>query len=86
MLTHLHIENIALVDKLDLNFDPGLSVLSGETGAGKSVIVTAIALALGDRAEKEFIRQGWSIDPNDLPGTRNAHNRAETQRLAEEGE
>lgn len=75
MLTRLLIENIALVDQLELTFDPGLSVLSGETGAGKSVIVTAIALALGDRAEKEFIRQGCdqavveaTFDISALPG------------------
>ncbi len=58
MLTKLKIENIALVDDIELTFEPGLSVLTGETGAGKSVIVTALALALGDRADKEFVHHG----------------------------
>ncbi|MCK4460510.1 MAG: AAA family ATPase [candidate division Zixibacteria bacterium] len=58
MLTKLIIENIALVRKLELSFASGLSALTGETGAGKSVIVTALSLALGDRADKEQIRHG----------------------------
>jgi DNA repair protein RecN (Recombination protein N) len=58
MLKSLSIENIALVDKAELAFDKGLTVLSGETGAGKSIVVTALSLALGERAEREFIRHG----------------------------
>ncbi len=58
MLKSLTIENIALVDKVELTFDKGMTVLTGETGAGKSIVVTALALALGERAEREFIRHG----------------------------
>ena len=58
MLTRLTIENIALVRKLELSFATGLAVLTGETGAGKSVIVTALSLALGGRADKEYLRHG----------------------------
>ncbi len=58
MLTKLKIENIALVDNVELTFEPGLSVLTGETGAGKSIIVTALALALGERADREFVHHG----------------------------
>jgi DNA repair protein RecN (Recombination protein N) len=58
MLKSLSIENIALVEKLELGFDKGLTVVTGETGAGKSIVITALALALGDRAEKEYIRHG----------------------------
>jgi DNA repair protein RecN (Recombination protein N) len=58
MLTKLKIENVALVDSVELTFEPGLSVLTGETGAGKSVIVTALALALGERADREFVHHG----------------------------
>lgn len=61
MLTRLKIENIALVDDQEILFDPGLSVLTGETGAGKSVIVNALSLVLGERAEKEYIRHGAAI-------------------------
>ncbi len=56
MLRRIKIENLALVENLELEFDKGLTVLTGETGAGKSVIVTALGLALGDRADREFIR------------------------------
>ncbi len=58
MLLRLKISNFALVDDLELTFDRGLSVLTGETGAGKSVIVTALGLVLGDRADREHIRHG----------------------------
>ncbi len=60
MLTSLRIQNIALVSEAELDFDKGLSVLTGETGAGKSVIVTALSLALGDRADREYVRHGAS--------------------------
>jgi DNA repair protein RecN (Recombination protein N) len=58
MLTKLYIQNIALVTETELLFGPGMSTLTGETGAGKSVIVTALGLALGERADKEYIRHG----------------------------
>jgi len=61
MLKHLHIENFALVDKLDIAFDDGLSVLTGETGAGKSIIVGAVARLLGEKADKNDIRSGTSL-------------------------
>ncbi len=61
MLTKLRIRNIALVDNTELVLEPGLSVLTGETGAGKSVIVTALALALGERADREFVRHGADV-------------------------
>ena len=56
MLTRFLIRNIALIDELSLEFGPGLNVLSGETGAGKSIVVDAISLLLGGRADKELIR------------------------------
>ncbi|MEW5796951.1 MAG: DNA repair protein RecN [Candidatus Zixiibacteriota bacterium] len=60
MLQRLKITNFALIDDIELFFDRGMSVLTGETGAGKSVIVTALSLALGDRADREQIRHGCS--------------------------
>ena len=56
MLKKLIIENIALVPYTEIVFGNGLSVLTGETGAGKSIIVTALSLALGERADKDNIR------------------------------
>jgi len=58
MLTKLTIENIALVPAAELSLSPGLTVLTGETGAGKSIIVTALGLALGGPADKEHLRHG----------------------------
>ena len=56
MIHRLLVENIALIDKLDIEFSPGLNVLSGETGAGKSIIVGSMNLVLGERADREMIR------------------------------
>jgi len=58
MLHHLHIENYALIDVLDLEFRPGFNLLSGETGSGKSIVVDALELLLGEKASSEVIRSG----------------------------
>ena len=58
MLISLHIENFALIDQLDLQLEPGLNVLTGETGAGKSIILDAIDAALGGRSTNRLIRTG----------------------------
>ena len=58
MLTSLSIRNVVLIDKLDLDFKSGLSVLTGETGAGKSILLDSLGLLLGNRAETGLIRQG----------------------------
>ena len=60
MLRALHIRNLAIIDTLDLEFEAGFSVLSGETGAGKSILVDALGLVLGDRADASLIRGGES--------------------------
>ena len=58
MLQSLSIRNLVLIDKLDLDFKSGLSVLTGETGAGKSILLDSLGLVLGNRAETSLIRQG----------------------------
>ena len=58
MLSFLHIENIAVIKKLDLDFDHGFTVLTGETGAGKSIIIDSICLLMGARSSRELIRSG----------------------------
>jgi DNA repair protein RecN (Recombination protein N) len=58
MLTGLSIRNVVLIEALDLVFGPGLSVLTGETGAGKSILLDALGLALGTRADSGLVRQG----------------------------
>jgi DNA repair protein RecN (Recombination protein N) len=58
MLTNLAIRDIVLIDRLDLSFEDGLSVLTGETGAGKSILLDAFSLALGARGDGSLVRQG----------------------------
>ena len=58
MLSLLHIENIAVIERSDISFDPGFNVLTGETGAGKSIIIDAISAILGERAYRDMIRTG----------------------------
>ena len=58
MLCSLNIRDLAVVESLDLDFKKGLSVLTGETGAGKSILLTALGLAMGNRADSSYIRSG----------------------------
>ena len=58
MLLHLTIRNFAIIDALDLEFESGLTALTGETGAGKSILLGALGLVLGDRADNDSIKQG----------------------------
>lgn len=58
MLNELHIENIAVIEKADICFEPGLNILTGETGAGKSIIIDSIAAVLGERVSRELVRRG----------------------------
>lgn len=58
MLNELHIENIAVIEKADISFGPGLNVLTGETGAGKSIVIDSIGAVLGDRVSHDLVRRG----------------------------
>ena len=58
MLVHLSIRDIVLIERLDLALGDGLSVLTGETGAGKSILLDALALALGGRGDGSLVRHG----------------------------
>lgn len=58
MLSLLHIENIAVIEQADISFDKGFNVLTGETGAGKSIVIDAISAILGQRAYRDMIRTG----------------------------
>src|SRR5680860_1422946 len=58
MLARIHIRDFAIIDELELEFGPGMSVLTGETGAGKSILIDALGLVLGDRADAGTVRTG----------------------------
>ena len=56
MLRNLHIKNLALIREVDVDFNPGLNILTGETGAGKSIIIDSIGMALGGKPVRRLIR------------------------------
>ena len=58
MLARIHINNLAVIDEVELEFESGMTALTGETGAGKSILVDALALALGERADSKAVRTG----------------------------
>ncbi len=58
MLVSLRVKNLALVEKLKAEFSPGLNIITGETGAGKALLAGALALVLGERADRNMIRSG----------------------------
>lgn len=58
MLTHLHVKNLALIEEAEIDFSEGLNILTGETGAGKSIVIGSVGLALGDKASREMLREG----------------------------
>ncbi len=61
MLEQLHVKNYALIDELEINFDSGFNVLSGETGAGKSILIGSLGLLLGQKGDPSIIREGADI-------------------------
>lgn len=61
MLRHLYIKDFTLIDQLDIDFFPGFSVITGETGAGKSIILGALGLLLGNRADVKQIKDRKSV-------------------------
>ena len=67
MLTNLHIRNFAIVPALDLEIRDGFTAITGETGAGKSILVDALGLLLGDRSDAGWVR---STQPEDIAGER----------------
>jgi DNA repair protein RecN (Recombination protein N) len=84
MLKHLTIRNYALVEHLEADFSSGLVIVTGETGSGKSIIIDALGLILGDRAGAEVVRKG--ADKAVIEATfQTAGNKKLAQLLAEEG-
>ena len=58
MLTNLHVKNLALIEEADINFENGLNIITGETGAGKSIVLGSVNIALGGKASSDIIRKG----------------------------
>ena len=58
MLLNVHVKNLALIDEVEMNFSDHLNILTGETGAGKSVLMGAVNMALGGKVSKDMIRKG----------------------------
>ena len=58
MLESLHVKNLALIDEQEITFTKGMNILTGETGAGKSILIGSVNLALGAKAGKDYIRTG----------------------------
>ena len=58
MLNHLHVKNLALIQEVEIDFTKGLNILTGETGAGKSIVIGSVGLALGDKISREMLREG----------------------------
>ena len=58
MLTRLTVRDFAIVDRIEVEFDAGMTVLTGETGAGKSILVDALGLVLGERGNAQLVRNG----------------------------
>ena len=56
MLTYLHVKNLALIDEAEVEFGPGLNILTGETGAGKSILMGSVKVSLGQKMSREMLR------------------------------
>jgi DNA repair protein RecN (Recombination protein N) len=86
MLKELNIKNLAIIDQLRVEFAPGLNVLTGETGAGKSIVVDALSLVLGERASVDLIRSGFQEAVVEAAFELNSHGAGEvTALLSEQG-
>ena len=83
MLEHLHIRNVALIKESEISFGDGLNILTGETGAGKSMIIDSLQFALGGRAGKDFLRHGEKQAA--VEALFSGQSQALTEKLAENG-
>ena len=81
MLLELHVRNLALIERADVEFGEGLNILTGETGAGKSIIIGSVSLALGQKATKDIIRSGAEYAYVELIFSVNEERRKELEKL-----
>src|SRR5438093_8888433 len=86
MLRFLRIRHFAVIDSVEVEFDPGLNVLTGESGAGKSILVEAVGLLLGDRASGDLVRTGEARPlsrPSSRPAGKSCSSAGKSRRKAE---
>ena len=69
MITHISIRDFAIIENVEIDFHEGLNIITGETGAGKSIVIEAVSLALGSRADTAFVRSGKEKAVVQLAGT-----------------
>ena len=89
MLLNLHIKNLALIEELEVDFSEGLNIMTGETGAGKSIIIGSIELALGGKVDRGFLREGTEESLAELIFSVSENQAGEIEKLgitAEDGE
>jgi DNA repair protein RecN (Recombination protein N) len=90
MLKQLNIQNLAIIDEVDLDFNKGMTVLTGETGAGKSILIDALGLVLGDRGDSSLIRENSErseiLATFDVRGRKELHNLLEDQSIDSDSE
>ncbi len=89
MLLNLHIKNLALIEELEVDFTEGLNIMTGETGAGKSIIIGSIELALGGKVDRGFLREGTEESLAELIFSVSDHQAKELEKLeitVEDGE
>ena len=89
MLLNLHIKNLALIEELEVDFSEGLNIMTGETGAGKSIIIGSIELALGGKIDRGFLREGTEESLAELVFSVSEHQAEEIEKLGlsvEDGE
>ena len=79
MIDHISIKDFAIIDNAEVDFEEGLSIITGETGSGKSILVTAISLALGSRADSSYVRNGKDKAIVQLKATLNANTENEEE-------
>ncbi len=85
MISHISINNFAIIKNTEIDFDRGLNIITGETGAGKSIVIEAISLALGSRADSSYVRTGAGKAVIQLVGTADGEEMIITREISQTG-
>ena len=85
MINHISIKNFAIIENTEVDFHEGLNIITGETGAGKSIVIEAISLALGSRADSSYVRTGTDKAVIQLVATLNGEDIVITREISAAG-